>query len=89
MPFNHQPVPPETGSGAHVTAPWARVRTVSLVAPRPRAVSGTLGLGASARYDASKLSQSYAPSEQVKGHQDYDIYDDDDDDGRNDNSDVE
>ena len=82
MPFNHQPVPPETGSGASVTAPWARVRTVSFVAPRPRAVSGTLGLNASARYDASKLSQSYAPSERIEGHQDYDIYDDD-------NSDVE
>jgi hypothetical protein len=87
MPFSHH-LPPEVGSDVPVMAPWARARTVSLAAPRPRAVSGTLGLGAtSSRYDVSRLSQSHAPPEPVQGYQDYNIYDDEDE--RSDSSDVE
>ena len=83
MPFHRQPFPAETGSESPIMAPWARTRAVSLVAPRPRAVSGTLGLGASStRYDVSKLSQSHVSPEE------YNIYDDDEDEP-NDNSDVE
>lgn len=90
MPFNHHTTLPEVGSDIPVMAPWARARTVSLVAPRPRAVSGTLGLGASSsRYDTSRLSQSHAPSERVQGYQDYNMYDGEDEDGGNNDSDVE